>query len=109
VSDLGWNDLSYQRGAEPGQENAMASPHLDSLALGGVRLSDYNVFKFCSPSRSQFLAGRYAYHMGQQTTINLPSSGYPNQTCGLPLSYAMIPKVLKDHAPQYVSRAYGKW
>ena len=51
-SDLGWNDLGYQRGALPGQENAIDSPHLDALALGGVRLFDYAVFKFCSPSRS---------------------------------------------------------
>jgi hypothetical protein len=30
-------------------------------------------------------------------------------TCGLPLGYSMIPAVLKAHAPEYVSRAYGKW
>ena len=51
--DLGWNDLGYQRGALPGQQNAIDSPHLDALALAGVRLFDYAVFKFCSPSRSQ--------------------------------------------------------
>ena len=37
---------------------------------------------------------RYAYHLGQQTSINLPSSAFPNGTCGLPLAYKMIPAVL---------------
>jgi arylsulfatase A-like enzyme len=60
VDDLGWNDLGYQRGALPGQHNAIESPHIDTLALAGIRLHDYAVFKFCSPSRSQFLVGRYA-------------------------------------------------
>ena len=110
VDDLGWNDLGYQRGALPGQLNAIQSPHIDSLAMSGVRLHDYAVFKFCSPSRSQFLTGRYAYHLGQQTKINLPSSAPSvDGTCGLPLGYAMIPAVLKAHAPEYISRAYGKW
>ena len=85
VDDLGWNDLGYQRGALPGQENAMRSTHLDELALGGVRLHDYAVFKFCSPSRSQFLTGRYAYHLGQQTVINLPSSGPTSSSTAPPL------------------------
>ena len=55
VDDLGWNDLGYQRSALPGQHNAMDSPHLDSLARDGVRLHDFAVFKFCSPSRSDLL------------------------------------------------------
>ena len=108
--DLGWNDLGYQRGALPGQVNAIESPHIDSLALSGVRLHDYAVFKFCSPARSQFLTGRYAYHLGQQTKINLPCTVHAvDGTCGLPLGYSMIPAVLKRDAPEYISRAYGKW
>jgi arylsulfatase A-like enzyme len=110
VDDLGWNDLGYQRGALPGQINAIQSPHIDALAMSGVRLHDYAVFKFCSPSRSQFLVGRYAYHLGQQTKINLPASRPGRDgTCGLPLGYSMVPAVLKKHAPGYISRAYGKW
>ncbi len=65
------------------------------------------MFKFCSPSRSQFLTGRYAYHMGQQTTINLPSKQYP-KPCGLPLGFDMLPRVLRENSA-YVSRSYGKW
>ena len=103
---LGWNDVGFQRGAVPNQTNAIDTPHLDELATGGVRLTDYAVFKFCSPSRSQFLTGRYAYHMGQQTTINLPTN--VAKPCGLPLGYHMLPQVLRQHT-DYVSRAYGKW
>ena len=103
---LGWNDVGFQRDAVPNQTNAIDTPHLDELAAGGVRLADYAVFKFCSPSRSQFLTGRYAYHMGQQTTINLPTN--VAKPCGLPLGYHMLPRVLRQHT-DYVSRAYGKW
>lgn len=82
--------------------------HIDELALSGIRLYDYATFKFCSPARSQFLTGRYAYHVGQQTTMNLPSKRFPNP-CGLSLQYDMIPAVLKAANTSYVSRAYGKW
>jgi len=108
VDDLGWNDLGYQRGALPNQTNAIRSPHIDSLALGGIRLHDYATFKFCSPARSQFLAGRYAYHLGQQTTINLPGKKFP-KPCALPLQYDMMPAVLRKAGTGYVSRSYGKW
>ena len=106
VDDLGWNDLSYQNNALPSQSNAMRSPHIDALAHSGVRLFDYSVFKFCSPSRTQFLTGRYAYHLGQQTPRNL---GHLSEPCGVPLGVEMLPAMLRRGPTPWTSRAYGKW
>lgn len=56
--------------------NRMQSPNLNGLAQQGVVLDRYYTFKFCSPSRSQLLIGRWAYHLGQQTELNLnPMTG----------------------------------
>eukprot|EP00039_Didymoeca_costata_P024008 m.8970 g.8970 ORF g.8970 m.8970 type:complete len:559 (+) comp3984_c0_seq1:142-1818(+) len=104
LDDLGWNDVSFQNGALPGQSNKIISPTMDKLASEGVVLDDYTVFKFCSPSRTQFLTGRYAYHVGQQTIYNLGNTSAP---CGVSPNYKMIPAVLKQFG--YTSRAYGKW
>ena len=56
----------------------MQSPHIAALAAEGIRLSEWYVFKFCSPSRSQTLSGRYAFHLGQQTQLNLNPRATPN-------------------------------
>ena len=69
----GWNDLQGF-----GHGNRMQSPHIAALAAEGIRLSEWYVFKFCSPSRSQTLSGRYAFHLGQQTQLNLNPRAIPN-------------------------------
>lgn len=48
------------------------------------------VFKFCSPSRSQTLTGRFAYHLGQQTELNLNP-----QTC-VPFSSPRLRRAVLD-------------
>ena len=46
-----WNDVGYH------DPRGIISPHLDALASGGVKLTNYYVFRFCSPSRSTFMTG----------------------------------------------------
>ena len=50
------------------------------------------------------LAGRYAYHLGQQTQMNLNPDG---ARCGIHTSYSMLPKLLKQRG--YRSYMLGKW
>ena len=104
LDDVGWNDLGFQRGALAGQDNGVLTPHIDALAGEGVALHDFTTFKFCSPARTQLLTGRFAYHLGQQTPLNLNPDG---KACGVPLAYTMLPSVLSRAG--YASHALGKW
>jgi arylsulfatase A-like enzyme len=88
---------------------------------GAVPREPADTFKFCSPSRSQTLTGRFAYHLGQQTQLNLnPMTGCEFDStqgtrsaymcsikCGLSLKYMMLPAVLKTQ--NYSTHAQGKW
>ena len=56
VDDLGIDDTAVRvDGATAAEDNSVISPHLLALAANGVVLTDYHVFKFCSPSRTQML------------------------------------------------------
>jgi len=105
VDDLGIDDTSVRvPGSTPAAPNGVLSPHIESLAASGIVLTDWHVFKFCSPSRSQMLTGRYAYHLGQQTQMNLNPDG---ARCGIHTGYSMLPKLLKQRG--YRSYMLGKW
>ncbi len=52
VDDLGWDDVGYH-GSD------ILTPHIDELALEGVRLDRYYVQRTCTPSRASLLTGRY--------------------------------------------------
>ena len=84
----------------------VATPHIDALVAGGVELDRHYVHKFCSPSRSQILTGRYAWHLGQQTDMNL--NPMPGVACGINLEYSFMPRLLKERAG-YATWALGKW
>ena len=65
----GHNDVGFNN-------QMIKTPNIDALASGGVKLTDYYVFRFCSPTRSTFMTGRYPYHIGQHTEMNLnPTPG----------------------------------
>lgn len=70
IDDLGFNDVGFQdsrrsnMSAFSNSTNSILTPHIDALAHTGVVLDDYNVYKYCSPSRAQTLTGRYSYHLG---------------------------------------------
>lgn len=53
ADDLGYADIGYHGGA--GQ---IRTPHLDKLAMDGVRLENYYVQPLCSPTRSALLSGK---------------------------------------------------
>jgi len=112
VDDWGYNDVGYHNTAPAGTD--VVTPNIDALAAGGVKLEDYNVFRFCSPTRSTFLSGRHPYHLGQQTGFNLNPT--PGIACGIHTAYDFLPKVLGDAArfsspgqTPYKSYALGKW
>lgn len=52
ADDYGYSDIGYH-GSE------IKTPNLDALAAAGVKLDNYYVQPICTPTRSQFLSGRY--------------------------------------------------
>src|SRR5262245_39641375 len=60
VDDLGYGDLSCYGGETP-------TPHIDALAKGGLRFTDFHAnAAVCSPTRAALLTGRYPQRHGIQ-------------------------------------------
>lgn len=95
--DCGYNEFSMQGGRTP-------TPRIDSLAKGGIRLTQgYVSGAVCSPSRAGLLTGRYQQRFG--FLGNLPYRKL--ELSGLPLTETLLPTALK--AAGYRSIAVGKW
>eukprot|EP01079_Euglenida_sp_SAG-EU17-18_P001819 gene1819-2940_t len=86
IDDLGFADLGFTG-------SAVRTPHLDSLATGGVRLSNYYVQRACSPTRAALLTGRYNIRYGMQSGV-LETS----QPFGLDLAETLLPQALRQAA-----------
>eukprot|EP00040_Diaphanoeca_grandis_P004497 m.29078 g.29078 ORF g.29078 m.29078 type:complete len:692 (+) comp16037_c0_seq1:36-2111(+) len=101
VDDLGWNDVEWHDSF--GQ---IKTPKLTEMVkTESIELDNYYVYRFCSPTRSTFMTGRYPWHIGQQTDMNLNPT--PGIACGINLKYDFLPKVLKPQG--YTTWALGKW
>jgi len=97
LDDLGWGDLSATTGQFP-------TPNMDALYEQGVRLQHHYVHLMCSPSRTQFLTGRYAMHQGF-------GQFYPwnNQEIGgIPIGQPTLANWLSEFGA-YSTYAVGKW
>ena len=99
IDDLGWNDMGWND-----QFGQIHSPKIDALRADSIALDQYYVYRFCSPSRSTFMTGRYPWHIGQHTSQNL--NPMPGIACGINLEYDFIAKVLKKEG--YATYALGK-
>ncbi len=53
ADDAGWGDYSRNGNQQ------VATPHIDSIAAGGVTLDRFYVCPVCAPTRAEFLTGRY--------------------------------------------------
>ena len=82
------------------------TPTLDSLAKGGLRYTRFHVAALCSPSRASLLTGRNNHAVGMGTITNW-STDDPGYTASIPLSAAMVSKVLQQHG--YATAGFGKW
>lgn len=91
--DQGWGDLSVQ-----GNTN-LATPHIDSLARDGAILDRFFVSPVCSPTRAEFLTGRYHPRGGVYST----SAGGER----LDLDEKTIAQAFQ--AGGYATAAFGKW
>lgn len=96
ADDMGYGDLGCY--GNP----VIKTPHLDKMALDGVRLTSfYAAAPVCSPSRAALLTGRYPVRCG------MPGNTGPGSDKHLPESEITIANMLKDKG--YRTMAIGKW
>ena len=91
--DQGWGDLSLN-----GNTN-LSTPNIDSLAKNGVTFDRFYVCPVCSPTRAEFLTGRYHPHSNVYST----SAGGER----MDLDEVTIADTFK--AAGYATGAFGKW
>ena len=91
--DQGWGDLSIH-----GNKN-LATPNIDSLAKDGALFERFFVCPVCSPTRAEFLTGRYHARGG----VRGVSTGQER----LDLDERTIADTFK--AAGYATAAFGKW
>ncbi|MDA3925022.1 MAG: arylsulfatase, partial [Kiritimatiellae bacterium] len=91
--DQGWGDLSVS-----GNTN-LSTPNIDSLARDGAKFESFYVCAVCSPTRAEFLTGRYHPRGGVYST----SAGGER----LDLDETTVADLFK--AAGYRTAAYGKW
>jgi arylsulfatase len=100
LDDLGFSDFGCY-GAE------IRTAHIDALATGGVRFSNYTTVPMCTPARAALLTGRNPHAVGcGWLTFNLP--GYPGYQAGeIARDAPTLAELLR--ASGYSTYAVGKW
>jgi len=93
ADDAGWGDYSFSGNTQ------VATPNIDSIAKGGVSLDRFFVCPVCSPTRAEFLTGRYH----PRTGVKGVSTGQER----LDLDEKTIADAFKTAG--YATGAFGKW
>lgn len=97
TDDQGYGDLSCMGATD------FRTPHLDSLAAGGARFTDwYSNSPVCSPSRAALLTGRYPGNAGVRSIL----AGHRTAS-GLPGEVPTLAEALKPLG--YQTALFGKW
>ncbi|HEY9293174.1 MAG TPA: arylsulfatase [Microlunatus sp.] len=99
LDDLGFSDIGPY-GSE------IRTPHLDRLADGGVRFTNYHTTPLCSPSRAALLTGLNPHRAGFAVPAN-SDPGYPAYTFELPDDTPTVAESLQQAG--YATFAVGKW
>ena len=78
------------------------SPNLDGLAKTGLTLNRHYVQRWCAATRTALLTGRYTYNTGMMEY----NHGVEEERSAVPVSFAMLPKLLKTQG--YRTHMLGK-
>ena len=93
ADDAGWGDYSHSGNRQS------STPNIDSIATAGVSLDHFFVCPVCSPTRAEFLTGRYHPRGG----VRGVSTGQER----LNLDESTIADAFR--AAGYATGAFGKW
>lgn len=93
ADDAGWGDYGHSG------NRLVRTPAIDSLARDGVSLDRFYVCPVCSPTRAEFLTGRYY----PRTGVRGVSTGHER----LNLDERTVADAF--HAAGYATGAFGKW
>ncbi len=99
LDDTGFGDLGCY-GA------SVSTPHIDSLARGGLQFNNFQSKAVCSPTRASLLTGRNAHLVGMK---ELPGGdqGFPHTRGRVPATAANLAQILSRNG--YSTYAVGKW
>ncbi|MHC4573953.1 MAG: sulfatase-like hydrolase/transferase [Planctomycetota bacterium] len=98
ADDLGYGDLGCYG------NKTIKTPHLDALAGGGMRFTDFHSNgAMCSPTRAALLTGRYQQRCGIQGVLSVKKSYYK----GMAPEEITFAEVLKTGG--YATGCFGKW
>ena len=100
VDDMGWSDIGSYGGEIP-------TPHLDALAAGGVRFTQFYSTPRCSPTRASLLTGLYSHQAGMGHLDTVVREGSSGTTGRLNDRSVTIAEVLRDAG--YFTAMSGKW
>ena len=96
ADDLGYGDLGCYGSTR------QRTPHLDALAAGGVRFTDFHAnSSVCTPTRAALLTGRYQQRARMEALLGL------DPAVGLSPKVRTLPDYLR--AAGYATGAFGKW
>ena len=93
TDDQGYGDLSIHGNPD------LKTPNLDRLHSQSVRLTDFHVSPFCTPTRAALMTGRYAARTGAYRTSHGRTSIHPRE-----VTMAQI-----FAASGYRTGMFGKW
>jgi arylsulfatase len=96
ADDLGFSDLGCQGGEIP-------TPHLDGLAAGGLRFTQFYNTARCWPTRASLLTGYYAQQVRRDTVPGVVRGGAGRR----PAWARLLPELLRPLG--YRSYHAGKW
>jgi arylsulfatase A-like enzyme len=97
--DTGWSDFGCF-GSE------IQTPHIDALAKGGLRYSNFHVTPLCSPTRASFLTGRNHHTIGMRCLAD-NDTGFPNSRGAVRDDVPLLSDLLRNEG--YGTYMVGKW
>ena len=98
TDDVGYGDIGSYGSRD------IRTPHIDRLARGGVRLTDFYASPQCTPTRAALISGRYPQRVSLELAL---STTGPSLHTGLPATGNTLPRLLKNAG--YHTGLVGKW